>query len=125
MQIKNIESNEIYNFIDIFPLTSNPSSEWLMERGYEFYTPPTPEPIVYVPQTISMRQCQLYLYAMDNGIILDNINNYILTLSKPAQIEWNTSAEVWRSSPMVESMRLMFNWDIEQMDNMFIDAFKL
>lgn len=77
------------------------------------------------PSIISMRQCQLYLYNMDNGTTLQQIENYVLTLSRKAQIEWNTSAEVWRSSPMVEQMRLMFSWTMEQMDNMFLEASKL
>ena len=53
------------------------------------------------------------------------INQYVATLTIPAQIEWNTSAEVWRSSPMVEYMRVTFGWSVEQMDQMFRDAEQL
>jgi len=98
----------------------------LPAKGWAVYVEPTPEPVPpYVPFSISMRQCQLYLYAMDEGVTLNTITNYVLTLSIPAQIEWNTSADVWRSSPMVEQMRLMFGWTVEQMDQMFVTAEQL
>lgn len=46
MKIKNIQTNTISEFLEIFPYTSNPNSVWLLEQGYEFYTP---EPVVYIP----------------------------------------------------------------------------
>lgn len=76
----------------------------------------------YVPQSISMRQTRLYLYDLDAGATLSAVEAYVLTMPPKAQIEWNTSAEVWRTSPMVEQMRLMFGWTTKQMDQMFIDG---
>lgn len=85
----------------------------------------TAEPL-YVPHDISMRQCWLYLDAMPliNGrnvldIILEDV---VPTLSRRARLEWDARPPVWRSSPMVEQMRLMFGWNVEQMDQMFRDA---
>lgn len=75
-----------------------------------------------IPSTISMRQCQLYLY--DAGL-LSGVESIVASLSPKAQIEWRTSAEVWRSSPMVEQMRLMFGWTVGQMEQMFIDAARM
>lgn len=85
--------------------------------------------VPYVPFEVSMRQCQTYLYQMPliNGRnVLDIIEQDVVpSLSKLAQIEWKTNPPVWRSSPMVEQMRVMFGWTIEQMNQMFIDAEKL
>lgn len=83
--------------------------------------PPQPEP-PYIPSTISMHQCRLYLYDMGT---LAAVTAAVQQASPKAQIEWETSAEVWRSSPTVEQMRIMFGWTVEQMDQMFIDANEL
>jgi len=90
--------------------------------GETVVTPSMVEPTIeppYVPQIIKMRQCQLYLYDIE---MLEPVNQAVLNMSPKAQIEWNTSDEVWRTSPMVEQMRLMFGWTVAQMDQMFIDA---
>lgn len=89
---------------------------------HQIENPVTPPP---VPQIISMRQCQLYLDKMEpiGGLnVLDIIDGYVETQPRPWQIEWAKSDEVWRSSPMVEQMRQMFGWPVEQMDQMFLEA---
>lgn len=103
-----------------FEASSLPLKGWTIYGGV--WPLPISEPPVTIPQSISMRQTRLYLYDVDNGSTLSAVETYVLTMSPKAQIEWNTSAEVWRSSPMVEQMRVMFGWTIEQMDTMFIEA---
>jgi hypothetical protein len=103
----------------------NPDYVW---DGVTLSPPIIPEPTMqppYTPQSITMRQCRLYLYAMDAGSTLTSINSYVLSQSPQAQIEWETSHEVWRASPMVEQLRLMFAWTTDQMDTMFRDASQL
>ena len=102
------------------------SASTLPSKGWAVYVAPDPEPQPpIVPTQISMRQCQLYLWMMDEGVTLNTINAYVLTMQPLAQIEWDTSSEVWRLSPMVEAMRIMFGWSVEQMDQMFLDASEL
>lgn len=94
--------------------------------GYEWADPPAPpEPQPYVPFSISMRQCQLYLYDLDNGATLAAVAQLAQSMGAKANIEWLTSSEVWRNSPMVELMRQQFGWTTEQMDDMFREANKL
>jgi hypothetical protein len=108
-------SDETMDFIDLH-------GDWLWNGETVVEPPPVPEPLPYTPTMISMRQCQLYLYDMGT---LAAIEAVVLTLSDKAQIEWRTSKDVWRSSPMVEQMRIMFNWSVDQMDQMFRDAEQL
>lgn len=43
MNIKHTTRGTISVFTDVFPNVSNPSTEWLLSQGYEFYAPPTIE----------------------------------------------------------------------------------
>lgn len=80
---------------------------------------PFPDPPSIIPATISMRQAQLYLYDMGT---LDAVEAIVATLSPKAQIEWRTSNDVWRSSPLVEMMRVSFGWSTADVEQMFVDA---
>jgi len=91
-----------------------PGPEYTLDENFNWIIAPP-----LIPQIIKMRQCQLYLYDIE---MLEPVNQAVLNMSPKAQIEWNTSDEVWRTSPMVEQMRLMFGWTVEQMDQMFLDA---
>lgn len=102
----------------------NPTLEYMITQGYvEFSKASETLP---VPFEVSMRQCQTYLFQMpliNDRNVLDIIEQDVVpTLSRLAQIEWKTNPPVWRSSPMVEQMRQMFGWSIEEMDQMFRDA---
>ena len=101
---------------------SNPTLEQMYEFGFVDYVQPEPVPVIFVPHDITMRQCQQYLYNIDDGATLAAIEALIPTFGTVYVIDWRTNPPVWRSSPFVEIMRCRFEWTPEQMDEMFIAA---
>lgn len=114
---RNSEYHEWQGSSDEFSSSSLPIKGWSIYGG-EWPLPRPAQPL-WVPQIISMRQCQLYLYDMG---ALSDVEQIVQGMTPKAIIEWNKSSEVWRSSPLVEQMRVAFGWTTDQMDQMFIDA---
>lgn len=79
---------------------------------------PIPEPI---PKVITMRQARLQL--LDVGL-LDNVEAFV-TLDRKSQIEWEYANEVYRQSPLIESVKESMSLTDEQIDSMFLEASKL
>ena len=80
-----------------------------------------PEPIIIIPQVITMRQARLQLLEVG---LLDNVEA-IVALDRKSQIEWEYASEVYRQSTLIESVKGALNLTDVQIDNMFVEASKL
>lgn len=79
--------------------------------------PPTPAPIV--PKEVTMRQAELAL--LDAGL-LDDIEDFILTLNREAQITWRRSSVVQRTNPLIAVVANAKGMTKAQIDQLFIRA---
>ena len=79
---------------------------------------PIPEPI---PQVITMRQARLQLLEVG---LLDGVEA-LVALDRKSQIEWEYANEVYRQSPLIESVKGALSLTDKQIDDMFLKASKL
>lgn len=79
---------------------------------------PIPEPI---PKVITMRQARLQLLEVG---LLDDVEASV-ALDRKSQIEWEYANEVYRESPLIESVKGALSLTDEQIDEMFMKASKL
>ena len=79
---------------------------------------PLPEPI---PQVITMRQARLQLLEVG---LLDDVEA-LVSQDRKSQIEWEYANEVYRQSPLIESVKEAMSLTDEQIDSMFLEASKL
>ena len=79
---------------------------------------PIPEPI---PEVITMRQARLQLLEVG---LLDDVEAFV-ALDRKSQIEWEYANEVYRESPLTESVKGALSLTDEQIDEMFLKASKL
>ena len=79
---------------------------------------PLPEP---VPQVITIRQARLQLLEVG---LLDDVEA-LVALDRKSQIEWEYASEVYKQSPLIESIKETMNLTDKQIDDMFIAASKL
>lgn len=84
-----------------------------------YVAPPSPPPIIEVPQSVSMRQARLALLSAD---LLASVNSAIAAGSEAAQIEWEFASEVMRSSPLVSGLASALNLTETQIDGLFVSA---
>ena len=80
-----------------------------------------PEPIIIIPQTITMRQARLQLLEVG---LLDDVEA-LVALDRKSQIEWEYASEVYKESPLIESVKGALSLTNTQIDNMFVEASKL
>ena len=80
-----------------------------------------PEPIIIIPQVITMRQARLQLLEVG---LLDDVEA-LVALDRKSQIEWEYASEVYKQSPLIESVKGALNLTDTQIDNMFVEASKL
>lgn len=80
-----------------------------------------PEPIIIIPQVITMRQARLQLLEVG---LLDDVEAFV-ALYRKSQIEWEYANEVYRQSQLVEAIKGALNLTDTQIDNMFVEASKL
>lgn len=79
------------------------------------------ERVLSVPTQITKRQAALYLESID---LYDDLL-VMLQGNKLTQIEWDCAANIFRSSPLINSLGQAFNLTPIQIDNMFVEASKL
>lgn len=79
---------------------------------------PLPEPI---PQVITIRQARLHLLEVG---LLDDVEA-LVALDRKSQIEWEYANDVYRQSPLIETVKEAMSLTDEQIDNMFLEASKL
>ena len=80
-----------------------------------------PEPTIIIPQVITMRQARLQLLEVG---LLDDVEA-LVALDRKSQIEWEYASEVYKESPLIESVKGALNLTDTQIDNMFVEASKL
>ena len=80
-----------------------------------------PEPIIIIPQVITMRQARLQLLEVG---LLDDVEA-LVSLDRKSQIEWEYASEVYKESPLIESVKEAMSLTDKQIDDMFIAASKL
>ena len=80
-----------------------------------------PEPIIIIPQVITMRQARLQLLDLE---LLDDVEA-LVALDRKSQIEWEYASEVYRQSPLITSVKEAIGLTDKQIDDMFIAASKL
>ena len=80
-----------------------------------------PEPIIIIPKVITMRQARLQLLEVG---LLDDVEA-LVALDRKSQIEWEYASEVYKESPLIESVKGALNLTDKQIDDMFIAASKL
>jgi len=94
-------------------------SRWVIVAGP---VPPLAVPQPGPPNTISMRQCRLQLFALD---LLDTIDAAVGSMDRAAQIEWEYANDVTRGFPLVVAMQELLEMTDEDVDNFFTEAAKL
>ena len=80
-----------------------------------------PEPIIIIPQVITMRQARLQLLEVG---LLDDVEA-LVALDRKSQIEWEYASEVYMQSSLIETAKGALNLTDAQIDNMFVEASKL
>ena len=80
-----------------------------------------PEPIIIIPQVITMRQARLQLLEVG---LLDDVEA-LVALDRKNQIEWEYASEVYIQSSLIELVKGALNLTATQIDEMFIEASKL
>ena len=80
-----------------------------------------PEPIIIIPQVITMRQARLQLLEVG---LLDDVEAFV-ALDRKSQIEWEYASEVYMQSPLIKAAKGALNLTDAQIDNMFVEASKL
>ena len=80
-----------------------------------------PEPIIIIPQVITMRQARLQLLEVG---LLDDVEA-LVALDRKSQIEWEYASEVYKQSPLIKAVKGALNLTDKQIDEMFIEASKL
>lgn len=82
-----------------------------------------PDPVIYIPQEVTMRQARLAL--LENGL-LANVQPAINSLPEPdktkAQIEWEYSNALQRSNPFVAVLGAALGLSSQDLDDLFIQA---
>lgn len=80
-----------------------------------------PEPIIIIPNSITMRQTRLYLLSLN---LLDDVEAFV-SQNQAWQIEWEYSNEVLRTNQLITAMQSSLNLTDIQVDTMFLEASKL
>lgn len=80
-----------------------------------------PEPIIIVPNSITMRQARLYLLSLE---LLDDVE-ILVSQNKAWQIEWEYASEVQRTNQLIPALQESLALTDEQVDTIFIEASKL
>lgn len=79
----------------------------------------TPEPFIYIPQSVSMRQARLQLAKLGTYNI---VNNAVNMMDEVAKIQWEYATSVERNNPITAAIIQLLGWTEEQTDQYFIDA---
>lgn len=80
---------------------------------------PVPEPVVIIPQAVTMRQARLQLAVLG---VYQTVNAAVATMGDAAQIEWEYAAEVDRSNPITQGIVQLLGWTEAETDAYFTAA---
>lgn len=82
----------------------------------------TPDPVVAVPQTITMRQAKL---ALLHAGLLDDVNTAVAQAERATQVEWEYATEIRRDWPTLLQVQAVLELTDEQVDALFVTAHTL
>ena len=86
-----------------------------------FITKESDQQFSNIPQVITMRQARLQLLEVG---LLDDVEA-LVAIDRKSQIEWEYANEVYRQSPLIESIKGALSLTDKQIDDMFLKASKL
>ena len=81
----------------------------------------SPEPIIVVPKSITMRQARLYLLSIGK---LDDVE-LLVQGNKAWYIEWEYANEVLRTNQLIPALQQSLGLSDSDIDSMFMEASKL
>ena len=118
MTLNLVDTEDLHTFVKPDG-TEVPLEQYCKTLEIEAYI--EPEPIIIIPQVITMRQARLQLLEVG---LLDDVEA-LVALDRKSQIEWEYASEVYKESPLIESVKGALNLTDIQIDDMFIEASKL
>ena len=118
MTLKLVDTEDIHTFVKPDG-TEVPLEQYCKTLEIGAYI--EPEPIIIIPQIITMRQARLQLLEVG---LLDDVEAFV-ALDRKSQIEWEYASEVYKQSPLIESVKGALNLTDTQIDEMFVEASKL
>ena len=118
MTLNLVDTEDLHTFVKPDG-TEVPLEQYCKTLEIEAYI--EPEPIIIIPQVITMRQARLQLLEVG---LLDDVEA-LVALDRKSQIEWEYASEVYKESPLIESVKGALNLTDAQIDNMFVEASKL
>ena len=119
MTLNLVDTEDIHTFVKPDG-TEVPLEQYCKTQYIATYVEPAPLPEP-VPQVITMRQARLQLLEVG---LLDDVEA-LVALDRKSQIEWEYANEVYRESPLIESVKGALSLTNEQIDEMFLKASKL
>ena len=93
------------------PLTV-PNDDDLDARIVEYFGPPA----VPVPASVSPAN---FCIALDQLGLLDEVEAYVATLPRAAQIKWQRATSIDRGNPLIAAAAEIKQWSVEQVDEVF------
>ena len=118
MTLNLVDTEDMHTFVKS-DATEVPLEQYCKTLRIEAYV--EPEPTIIIPQVITMRQARLQL--LEAGL-LDDVEA-LVALDRKSQIEWEYASEVYKQSPLIETVKGGLNLTDTQIDNMFVEASKL
>lgn len=86
--------------------------ESVEEVAADFFPPYVPP----VPQSVSPAD---FCIALDQMGLLDEVEAYVATLPRVAQIKWQRATSIDRDNPLIAAAAQSENWSVEQVDEVF------
>ena len=106
--------------IELSPIQDFAANKYLFDGKDVVLIPPEKqEPVVAVPQTVTMRQARLALLAAG---LLDTVDAAVASRGAAAKIEWEYATDVDRDWPLVVQLGTVLSLDI---DALFLAAAEL
>lgn len=86
--------------------------ESVQEAEAAFFPPYVPP----VPQSVSPAN---FCIALDQLGLLDEVEAYVATLPRAAQIKWQRATSIDRDNPLIAAAAEIKKWSVEQVDEVF------
>lgn len=117
MTLNLVDTEDLHTYFD--GTKEYPLEEYCKTQNIAEYV--APEPIIIIPNSITMRQARLYLLSLE---LLDDVE-ILVSQNKAWQIEWEYASEVQRTNQLIPVLQESLWLTNAQVDTMFIEASKL
>lgn len=122
MTLKITDTEDIHTFWD--GEKERPLEEYCLTKTIAAYVKPKEPPeVVYVPTSITQRQCRLMLHKM--GKYKEVVTFIENSEDDEIKIEWEYASTIERNNPLVSTLGEQLGLTKEQLDNLFVEASKL